>query len=372
MANSAWSVAAPFKGVMKQIESVEVGVAGATLIEFSDIPQEYDALVLQIIGRTDGASEFDFVNIRFNDDSGNNYDYEIMYSQGDGVMTSSGVRATSSILMNFIEDGSSRASAFGSVLASILEYANTNVEKRVVSPAGQAFGNLSADTDLFHGSGSGGWRSSSAITKITLLSSGANDFVQYTKAILYGIKEDPGGMNGPGSSTDNAYPRWDGTNGRKFQDSLSSEDDAGIVTLSKQSGVSVSMSADQDIPSGSITTVQFDTEEAGAGSDEQNEFNTGTYTFTADSDGVYEVHINLVSNETLTDQKFIAAYVNKNAAIYTYRRCYMAATDNVECGLSVRIPLAANDTVIAQVYHNHGSNRELLGASCRFGIQKVA
>jgi hypothetical protein len=65
-------------------------------------------------------------------------------------------------------------------------------------------------------------------------SSGATPFSDtdnlYFSIDVSGDKGDPGDLSGPGSSTDNAVVRWDGTSGATTQNSSVTIDDSGNVT----------------------------------------------------------------------------------------------------------------------------------------------
>lgn len=141
----------------------------------------------------------------------------------------------------------------------------------------------------------------------------------------------------------------------------------GILSFSGQSGFSAYLSAAQDIPNFSVTTIEFDTEEF----DVQNEFNTGTYTFTASTAGKYQVSACVMYNENIGDGKISEVDIYKNAGYYTYTRNTPGAASTGEVFISISMLLAANDTIQIHCYHTHTEARVLNETYCRFSIIKL-
>ncbi len=215
MGNSAFGIAAPFKGVTKQIAKVTVGAGGAASVVFSDIPQEYDSLALICAIRSEIALTASTVALRFNADGGANYAYQRDISWENSRLTST-IRAQTSGIIGTVDGATARASAFSPLLIDIPEYANTNMEKRAIS-RGAIIAALATDANMEIHLGQFHWNSAAAITSITVLSPGGADIAEHSTLTLYGIKEDPGGMNGPGVSVDEDVVMWDGVTGRKLQ-----------------------------------------------------------------------------------------------------------------------------------------------------------
>lgn len=141
----------------------------------------------------------------------------------------------------------------------------------------------------------------------------------------------------------------------------------GTIHMPKQSGFSGYLSGDQDVPTGSWTTVEFNTEE----DDIQNELNVGTYTFTAAKSGSRQVSGVIQFKETIAADKLVGIAIYKNAAAYTFLTTHTASVQLAGVSVSLRIPLLATDTILIKVYHNHGANRELESLNCRFSIGKI-
>src|SRR6266542_1325318 len=69
-------------GVSYQQIAETILTGAAASIDFTNIPQTYRSLIVDFIGRSDTvANEIGFY-LRFDGDSGTNYDYEIVYSYG--------------------------------------------------------------------------------------------------------------------------------------------------------------------------------------------------------------------------------------------------------------------------------------------------
>jgi len=168
--------------------------------------------------------------------------------------------------------------------------------------------------------------------------------------------------------TDHAIVRGDGGAKGVQEAATATIDDDGIVTLSGQSGCLVTLSANQDIPSGVNTQVQFDTE----GYDTQNEFNTITHTFTASTAGKYLVSILVLTAESVNIQDIVLAMIYKNDALETFNAITSARNGTVTVRLTAVVDVSINDTIEGWFYHDYGANREINSALCQMAIQKIS
>ena len=119
----------------------------------------------------------------------------------------------------------------------------------------------------------------------------------------------------------------------------------------------VGISGNQTIPTGNYTVVQFN-DEASPNYDNDGEWNSSTYKFTATSAGQYLIILNLCIT-SLGDGKLVVGEVRKNdvRCVAAYSIPGAAATINITaCDI---VELAVDDTIDARVYHNHGSDRTL-------------
>lgn len=163
----------------------EVLTGSVTSITFSSIPNYFRHLFLECQLRTDAAAELDNALLRFNADSAGNYDRQLVQAN-DATLTSAAAIAQTSISMIGTEAANSRASNFAPGLVFIPFYKETNAEKWLIAFSGIA-GNASAVGDVYALYRIGRWRSTVAITSLTLLPVTGTNFVTGSKVNLYGI-----------------------------------------------------------------------------------------------------------------------------------------------------------------------------------------
>lgn len=163
----------------ESIATVIVGSGGSSSITFSSIPGTYAHLQLRWIGRNTSTNST-IVKIGF--DSADTTYWHLLY--GDGGSAGAAAESEANPRIGNIPLSSQTASAFGAGITDILDYADTNKYKTLRSLAGYDV-NGSGGYALVY---SGLWKSTSAITTITI-SPGANNFAQYSKFALYGIRD---------------------------------------------------------------------------------------------------------------------------------------------------------------------------------------
>ena len=163
-----------------KIASVSVGSGGASSIDFTSIPSTYTDLCVKISARYDQSSD-NAVYLRFNSNSGANYSYRYLYGSGAAAAS-----ATAS--------GDTRANAGIAVASSYTASTFSNSEIYVPNYAGSTNKSFSADnvqennaTTAFSTLVAGLWSQTTAITAVNLFPASGN-FVQYSTAVLYGIK----------------------------------------------------------------------------------------------------------------------------------------------------------------------------------------
>ena len=167
----------------ESIQTVTVGSGGQSSISFSSIPSTYKHLELRCIARDGGTSnDTSSFKMTFNSDTTSTYARHYLY--GEGSSASSGFnQLTGFMYMGCIVQNGATASVFGSSLISIIDYQNTNKYKTVKCLAGADWngtGNITFSSGL--------WQSTSAITNISITSSSATNFAQYSSFALYGVK----------------------------------------------------------------------------------------------------------------------------------------------------------------------------------------
>ncbi len=159
--------------------------ATATSVTFSAIPQIFRHLMVVCQARTDAAAETDLVLLRFNSDTGNNYDIQAL-AVNNATLTGAVARANSSIGIGRTEAANSRASNFSPTQFWVYGYSRTDAEKWAIGLAAN-FGDVSADADLREEYRSGRWRNTTAISSMTILPSAGPNFVSGSRFQLYGV-----------------------------------------------------------------------------------------------------------------------------------------------------------------------------------------
>ena len=177
----------------ESIATVTVGSGGSSSITFSSIPGTYTHLQLRGIGRSDRSASADYIKMQFNSDTSSIYYDHVLIGDGSSASASTsqayyGSSTVAQVRIPVVPGSTTtNASTFGASVTDILEYTNTNKYK-VVRALGGYDDNGSGNINFF----SGLWRSTSAITSITLTpnngGSGSTTFPQYTTFALYGIK----------------------------------------------------------------------------------------------------------------------------------------------------------------------------------------
>jgi hypothetical protein len=159
----------------KLIETVTVGVGGASSIEFTSIPQTYTDLVVKLSLRTSANNVT--AKLEFN---GSSLNLTQRFIQGSGSAASSGTSSAINLLEN---PSSATANVF------------SNNEIYVPNYTGSTYKSVSIDTvteknatDAYQRIVAGLWSNVAAITSLTVTCTASGNFVQYSSASLYGIK----------------------------------------------------------------------------------------------------------------------------------------------------------------------------------------
>jgi hypothetical protein len=155
---------------------------GASTVSFSSIPSTYKHLQIRYIAKTNTTStSAQDLRVSFNDDGGNpSFTYHYLRGNGTTVAANGYYDTGYATLVEGAAGGTATASAVGVI--DIIDYQSSSKNKTVRSffgedQNGSGFVNLS----------SGLWRSTNAITKITIQPD-VNTFAAGTTIALYGIK----------------------------------------------------------------------------------------------------------------------------------------------------------------------------------------
>lgn len=144
--------------------------SAATTVDFTSIPSTYTDLI--IVGNFSMAAARS-LSIRLNSDTGNNYSNTQL--TGNGTSASS-ARNSNNPYMYFAAGQTS----IGTAILHFQNYANTTTNKTVLARQGTASADVTANVGL--------WRSTSAITSISLSGEGvSNNLSAGSTFTLYGI-----------------------------------------------------------------------------------------------------------------------------------------------------------------------------------------
>ena len=164
-------------GAYESIVTTTLSTATAT-VTFSSIPATYKHLQLRTLARNSG--EFISIRATFNGDSSSVYTIHELY--GSGTAAASAAQTNIAYYPCSLVGPNSATGVFGSGITDILDYQSTDKFKTMRTLTGYD-ANGSGYVELT----SGVWRSTSAITSITIVPN-SGSFVQYSHFALYGIR----------------------------------------------------------------------------------------------------------------------------------------------------------------------------------------
>lgn len=168
---------------MTLLDAQVVSAATAANITFSAISGAYSQLIIFLVLRGDHTSATN-VLVRFNGDSGANYDWQALSGNNVTASANVAVGATSMVLGRCLGTDAP-AGSFGVGTITIPFYSSTTQDKGCVAISGSSSSNLAGGqfSQQFYGNW---YTANAAITSIVLFPSTAN-FVQNSRASLYGI-----------------------------------------------------------------------------------------------------------------------------------------------------------------------------------------
>ena len=163
------------------ISSTVVGAGGASTIDFTSIPSTYTDLVIKVSGRINVAAIDAHIALRFNNDSSGIYSMRLLRGNGAAASSYSESSATEINLYGSIDGNSTTSNTFSNTEIYIPNYAGS-ANKSISVDAVQENNATTAWANFFAGL----WGSTSAINRVTL--TGSANFMQYSTAYLYGVK----------------------------------------------------------------------------------------------------------------------------------------------------------------------------------------
>ena len=172
----------------ESIATASVGSGGTTTISFTSIPSTYTHLQLRGIATSARATyALDGMLVRFNSDTGSNYSFHYLRGNGSAAQAAAGTSTTSMTIDSTIPS-TAASNVFGGFVVDVLDYANTNKYKTLRSLGGFDVNGTVSGVGGYVVLASGNWRSTSAISSISITTDYGSDFQNYSHFALYGIK----------------------------------------------------------------------------------------------------------------------------------------------------------------------------------------
>jgi len=186
--NNVWDGLSAVGG-MDAIPGAQILQASASSVVMSSIPQTYTHLQLRALVKTSRGVTYDSINLRANSDTGANYAAHEMSGDGRPYISVGGSGgATSAYVARVPGNVSGHENKFGIVIVDILDYTDTNKHKTFRSIYGYDIALGSGSIGGINGMNSGVWRSTAAITSLTIRPDSGPNFLTYSNFALYGIR----------------------------------------------------------------------------------------------------------------------------------------------------------------------------------------
>lgn len=176
-------VAAQYGKGIGSIFDTTLGGSAAN-VDITGIVGTYAHLMLVVYGRSDAAAAvIEPSLIRLNGDAATNYDYQVLHGTASSALAVENFAVSSAQIGN-VPASSAGVNLFGCQLVFIPHYAGTSNNKALVALSSSKTGTTTSLMDVAISACF--WRSSAAITRITLLPAAGN-FVAGTRVTLYGM-----------------------------------------------------------------------------------------------------------------------------------------------------------------------------------------
>ena len=159
--------------------------AAASSLTVSSIPSTYKNLRIYTWVTTSRSAYIDPMYMRFNGDSGSNYNYSGV--EGESASTVAGYNAQSQTGIYWGRAGASTNGALRGIgVVNIFNYSNTNITKSINSLSGIDYGGSLQGGNLINMVG--GWNNTAAISSITFYPGVGPNLLGDTVFQIYGIK----------------------------------------------------------------------------------------------------------------------------------------------------------------------------------------
>lgn len=180
-ADSAQSSGLAWAGGIKKLHDTTLSV-DATSVDITSIPATFAHLRLVIYARSDVGATFTNLYVRFNGDTGANYDYETLTANAASVAAAEGIGQTV-CQVGYMPANTAVANSFGACEVVIPAYTNASGHRSLTATSHvrhtNASGGVRLDTSV------GDWRGA-AINQITVLGPSGN-LKAGTRVTLYGM-----------------------------------------------------------------------------------------------------------------------------------------------------------------------------------------
>lgn len=158
-------------------------VGTAASITFSSIPTTFNSLHLTGYFRSDNAATSATMFLRFNGDTGSNYDYQVVQGNAAVASASEGLAQTQ-IGIGHSVGNTGGANLFSGISTAIQGYASSANNKALTSKSSYKGGTSSGSLTVTIWSGF--WRSNAPVTSLTVFPSAGN-LVSGSRLVLYGV-----------------------------------------------------------------------------------------------------------------------------------------------------------------------------------------
>lgn len=165
----------------KIAENILVGATGT--VTFSSIPTTFRHLQLWVAARGDAVAGFVEMRLRFNGDTGANYDAEMIAGNAGTAAAAESIAATSMQVGEFA-GSTAAAGSCGIYVINIPWYGSTVFHKMVSTSHGLTIGTATTAVHSKHWAGR--WRSTAAINSVSVIALSGN-FIVGSSFALYGM-----------------------------------------------------------------------------------------------------------------------------------------------------------------------------------------
>lgn len=150
-----------------------------TFSNLGDYASTYKHLQLRVVARDTRSASLSFYRLRFNSDSGANYQFHRLMGTGSSVI-SGAFTGTTEVMPGYVASASSASGVFGATIIDVLDAFSSTKFKTTRSLTG--FGGA-VEFGLF----SGCWRNTNSITSLSFVTE-SGDFIANSRFSIYGVK----------------------------------------------------------------------------------------------------------------------------------------------------------------------------------------